>query len=216
MGDLVEADIEQHYQGGRRMPYIATWSEEQLDTAALTWLAGGRLGYTDETPQDRFRGVLLRQGSARGRGSATPAGIHPRRQPEVMDRLGCQVCAADTNREAATLWKGRRLLFAAEGTSLHDGATTASPPVHRTCAIEALTERIGCTQLGGTPVIGLAETVTPWGVDGLVHDPLTREPYGRHTLPYDHPLARATIALRVVVTLHGYTPITRGALEAAA
>ncbi|MGC4950929.1 hypothetical protein ACLQ2N_32655 [Streptomyces sp. DT224] len=216
MVELVEADVEQFYQGRRRMPYIAPWSEERPDRA-LTWLRGGRLAYTDETEQDRVRGaLLLRQGSARGRGYANPAGVHPQRQREVMDRLGCQVCGADTGREAADLWNGRRLFLVAEGTPLHDGAETASPPVHRACAIEALTEEIGCKHLRGAPALALAEQVTPWGVHGLVHDPVTREPCGRHALPYDHHLIRATIAFRVIVRLHACTPITPDELRTAA
>lgn len=54
MVELVEADIEQFYQGRRRMPYIAPWSEEQPDRS-LTWLSGGRLAYTDEVQQDRVQ-----------------------------------------------------------------------------------------------------------------------------------------------------------------
>ncbi|MFC8538003.1 hypothetical protein ACFUJY_29385 [Streptomyces sp. NPDC057249] len=216
MVELVEADIQQFYQGRRRMPYIAPWSEEHPDRS-LTWLSGGRLAYTDEVQQDRVRGaLLLRYPSARGRGDASPAGVHPQRQREVMDRLGCQVCGADTHREAAEQWNGRRLFLAREGTSLQDGAQTASPPVHRACAIESMTESIGCKRLGRHPVLALVEQVTPWGVHGLVHDPVTRTPIGERRVPYGDPMLPATIAFRVIVQLHGCAPIAPDDLRAAA
>ncbi|MYS36360.1 hypothetical protein K388_07300 [Streptomyces sp. KhCrAH-43] len=204
MNDLIE-----------KWPYIAPWSEEPYAPDNLVWRES-HLAYSDETPEDRSRGVLwLRHTSARGRGVARPAKIHLGRQREVMSTLSCQVCGKDTGREAAELWDGARLFLAGQNRLLADGELAATPPVHRNCAVRSLSEGSGCTHMRGTPVLALVKNPVQWGVHGLVHNS-TQVPIGRRSIAYGDPALPYTLGLQAVVELHGCTPFTTEDLKAAA
>ncbi|MFE7624458.1 hypothetical protein [Streptomyces sp. NPDC057509] len=212
--------IQQFYMGGkdrpRRGPYIAPWGEERTLPDALV-RRESRLAYSDETPEDRSKEVLrLRYSSSRGCGVARTAQFHLGRQRAVMSTLSCQVCGMDTGREAAELWGGQRLFAGAQGRLLADGELVATPPVHRACAIESLSEESGSTHVHGTPVLALVQNPVQWGVHGPVHDPVTRVPIGRQNLPFGDQMLPYTIGLQAVVELHDCTPITADDLKAAA
>ncbi|MGW2840585.1 hypothetical protein ACWCWD_22680 [Streptomyces sp. NPDC001493] len=195
--------------GRVRVPYIAPYEGETPDLRNLMWQPGSGPGsgfrYSDETGADRDRGVLCtRQLRARGIGSPELAGIHSPRQRKTMATLSCQICGTDTD-EDFTAFGERYLFLSSRTTPLTEGARTASPPVHRACALEALAD---CPRLRAGAHLALVKAPFPWGVVGLVHHATTGAPIAERSVEYGDERLRHTIALRTVVALHGCSPIT--------
>ncbi|MBQ1121898.1 hypothetical protein [Streptomyces sp. B15] len=169
---------------------------------------GEGLGYRDEDPRaDRWHGALwMRVPTARGKGRARLGGVHALRQRQCMQHLRCQICGEETFGRSDE----RYLWLVAGSELLREGEESWSPPVHDSCAAEAVRY---CPHLRKSHVATLVDTPRFWGVAGLVYDLQTLEPLpgdsedGLMHISFADPLLRWTIAARVVVTLHGCTPV---------
>ncbi|MFD4509812.1 hypothetical protein [Streptomyces sp. NPDC058457] len=121
----------------------------------------------------------------------------------------CQVCSGP----ASTRADGRTLYLLGGARPIAEGETTAAPPVHPPCAIEA-TE--SCPPLGQGYAIALVERATLYGVAGVIHDPETLAPLphvGARPGELTHvdiaaPASRWTLASFTVVSLHGVATVS--------
>ncbi|MFE9679483.1 hypothetical protein ACFYO5_36165 [Streptomyces sp. NPDC006259] len=198
---------------GMRVPYIAPWTgeiREQPRPERRPLNLGGGIAYLDEHRlYDRHAGILwLRMGAVRGAGTPILAGVNTQRQSQAMDRQLCRICGATTYGRA----DGTHLYLLAEreGRPIAQGEQTASPPVHEDCAAEALRE---CPHLREGAVAARVERPEPWGIAGMVHDPVTLAPLpstmrgGLTFLPYTALKLLWTVAHLDVVSLYGCTPV---------
>jgi hypothetical protein len=205
---------------GRRVPYIAPWTGEirkqpRLERRPLH--KGGGIAYADEHRlHDRHAGVLwVRMGAVRGVGSPMLAAVNSQRQRQAMDRQLCQVCGATTYGSV----DGRHLFLLAEreGRPIAEGEETASPPIHEACAAEALRD---CPHLLEGAVAARVERPEPWGIAGMLHDPVTLAPLpsdqqgGLTFLPYTSLKLLWSVAHLDVISLHGCTPVSLDELQA--
>lgn len=89
------------------MPYVGSWTGEDLLLGGVIQRPGGGIAYADETLIDRDEwGVLWARCASRiGVGKPLFEKLHPLRQRRAMVRLLCQVCAqpADRNKDGH-LW----------------------------------------------------------------------------------------------------------------
>ncbi len=122
--------------GGAVVPYIGSWTGEDLLPTRVVRRARGGIGYADETLMDRDeRGVLWTRMAYRvGAGRPQFTKLHPLRQRRAMRRLLCQVCARPADRTGqGLLW----LVPGADGQDGQDwpeGRVTVQPPLCRGCA----------------------------------------------------------------------------------
>jgi hypothetical protein len=81
--------------GGSVVPYIGSWSGEEVLPTRIVQRPTGGIGYADETLMDRDEwGVLWARTATRiGAGKPQFSKLHPLRQRRAMLRLLCQVCA---------------------------------------------------------------------------------------------------------------------------
>ncbi|KAF3470067.1 hypothetical protein [Streptomyces sp. Tu 3180] len=174
------------------------------------------IGYADEDPvtDRRYEALWVRSGIAPGRGWPDFRRLNSRRQQRAMCYSLCQVCG-ETVLQARADERTLHLLGGAE--PIAEGETTAAPPVHPLCGVEALEN---CPPLQRGWAAALVEYVPLWGVAGVVHDPVTLEPLpapeGRpgelqHVYVGDKTI-RWTLASFTVVSLHGVTPVSRDQL----
>ncbi|MGW1039526.1 hypothetical protein [Streptomyces sp. bgisy153] len=200
---------------GTPVPYITPWSYEKVRWDPLVrgcGLGGEGLRYADEDPAvDRHMGVLrLRVSLARGKGEPIFERVHALRQVQAMIRMLCQVCGEPTYNPA-----DERHLFlvrSGPGNPLREGETTASPPVHASCAKEAVQH---CPPLRRGYTAALVKYASPWGVAGIAYDPMTLKPLPMKKkdlklvkVPYtDDQRLRWVLAAREVVELRGVTPV---------
>lgn len=207
----------QFYWRGLHVPYIAPWSAEaplpgQLIRRYGKGMVG--LGYADEQPSiDRQHGALwVRHGVARGRGEPLLAGVHPRRQPQAMSHLLCQVCGSGTFDRLWRLWGERHLFIvrARPGVVVAEGEITDTPPVCLRCAMESIG---ACPRLRQGWAAALVANVQPWGAAGVLHDPETlaarpeEVPGKMNERPFEHPDYHWLRAGRSVVQLEDVTPV---------
>jgi hypothetical protein len=198
---------------GLRVPYIAPWTGEireqpRLERRPLT--KGGGIAYVDEHRlYDRHAGTLwARMGAVRGAGTPILAGVNSVRQRQAMDRQLCQICGVTTYSHADRTHL--YLLAEREGRPIAEGEQTASPPIHETCAAEALRD---CPYLCEGAVAARVERPEPWGVAGMLHDPASLAPLpstmrgGLTFLPYTSLKLLWTVAHLDVVSLHGCKPV---------
>ncbi|MBQ0825478.1 hypothetical protein [Streptomyces tagetis] len=185
------------------VPYIAGWSRETLVTPRLT-SCGGRLAFVDESHLDRdswgtlwVRPTLLPKGR---RGEPRLREVHPYRQRRAMRDGLCQVCARSPDDPAAPL------LFLLRGDNpIRERERTASPPVCLPCA--GISVQL-CPYLLRHHVAATADSAPAWGLAGIVHDPVTLRPMGGdEQVVYGSPAASWVVAGRMVVELHGVTPV---------
>ncbi|MEU3188823.1 hypothetical protein ABZ707_32180 [Streptomyces sp. NPDC006923] len=210
----------QFYWKGLHVPFIAPWSRESSPVSAIIRVGQG-IGYADEfSAADRRHGTLwIRQAAVRGAGDPELAGVHPLRQRQAMSHMLCQVCGTSTFDSDFVRWGERHLFLvrAVGGRPIGEGERTTTPPVCRTCAIESVG---ACPHLRKGYTAALVKRAQPWGVAGIVYDPLTLKP----TIPdsrlteasFTSPLIRWTLAARDVATLHGCTTIDLAQLAVAA
>ncbi|TXL83959.1 hypothetical protein [Streptomyces sp. IB2014 016-6] len=209
----------QHYWTVRgqkvRVPYFVPWSGEKSLPGRLVHRPGPGgigLGYADEIPGDRFRGVLwVRMQRGQGNGRPHLPGVHPLRQRRCMGFFLCQVCGGPAERA-----DGRHLFVmrAANGLPIAEGERTQTPPVHEECARESVRD---CPHLRGTFTAALVEHIPLWGVAGIEYNPLTlrpRAPADGGKSPMLTEVAyedRSRIgwiqAAREVISLHGVTTV---------
>jgi hypothetical protein len=202
--------------GDLRVPWIAPWSDEygaRSRIIARQGPAGPCVGYADEVPHaDRHTGVLWQRAGVRpGGGKPDFAGVHVLRQRKAMTRLLCQVCGTST--------MGRpdgRTLFVVRSTSgepMHEGERTTAPPIHETCARQAIQD---CPHLRGTWTAALVTVTWAWGVAGIMYDRDTLKPLPgpeedggglEHVAYDDSERIRWIIAARDVVSLRGIEPV---------
>lgn len=122
--------------GGSMVPYIGSWTGEELCATRVVYRSGGGIGFADETVLDRDRwGVLWTRMTGRiGVGKPLFTKLHPVRQRRAMSRLLCQVCARPADYpDRGQLWlvpeKGIRA-----GEDWFEGMSTIHPPLCRECA----------------------------------------------------------------------------------
>jgi hypothetical protein len=200
----------------RVVPYITAREGEQSEhLSALRASFGGdgraRLGYWDETPQDRGpRGELWGRCSQRIAPDRLPQGrpawrmVHPARQRETMERLLCQVCAGSTKVGDAHLF-----LESTESPTPAKRILTAQPPVcpaHAAAAIHQCPHllRNGHRALlvRHAPLYGVIGTPYQWSASGLQALPGDDEP-----LPYTSPMLPWYLASQLVRTIRDYTVV---------
>ncbi|HEX5404314.1 MAG TPA: hypothetical protein VFX16_18650 [Pseudonocardiaceae bacterium] len=95
------------FGGGAVVPYVGSWSGEELRPSVVVNRPGGGIGYADETLLDRDEwGVLWTRTAGRiGKGRPLFTKPHPVRQRRAMLRLLCQVCAQPADRSTdGLLW----------------------------------------------------------------------------------------------------------------
>ncbi|MEU0027434.1 hypothetical protein [Streptomyces sp. NPDC006335] len=204
----------QFYWRGVRVPFIAPWSGEKQPRVPLVLrpsLLGGEIGYEGEHPRlDRRNGILwVRMPAVRGVGYPRLAKVHALRQRQAMAHMLCQVCGRSTyGRE-----DGTHLFLMADrgGAPISEGETTAMPPIHESCAAEALQH---CPHMSDGAVAAWVKDPLPWGVAGVEYNPITLAPIptarkGQELTfaPYESPRVQWTIAARDVVSLHGCIPV---------
>ncbi|MGW3627810.1 hypothetical protein [Streptomyces sp. NPDC000880] len=207
---------------GLRVPFIAPWSSEQACTGAIVLRrgAGGQgIGYVDEYSRaDRRNETLwVRVPATRGIGRPLLAGVHALRQRQAMSHMLCQVCGETTFGRS----DGRHLFLvrAANGQPIAEGEKTTTPPVHESCAAEAVRD---CPHLRKGHTASLVEFAPAWGVAGIVYDPKTLKPLpgddndGLTFVAYDDPRIRWTLAAREVVALQDCTVVDLDDLAAQA
>jgi hypothetical protein len=89
------------------VPYIGSWTGEELPPATVVRRAIGGIAYADETLIDRDKWDVLWMRTATRIGAGRPlfSKLHPYRQRRAMLRLLCQVCAQPADRnEQGHLW----------------------------------------------------------------------------------------------------------------
>jgi hypothetical protein len=92
---------------GSVVPYVGSWSGEELLAHKLIQRPAGGIGYADEMSVDRDNwGVLWTRTVTRiGSGRPLFKALHPLRQRRAMARLLCQVCAQPADQtEQGHLW----------------------------------------------------------------------------------------------------------------
>jgi hypothetical protein len=122
--------------GGAVVPYVGSWSGEELRPTSVVNRPGGGVGYADETLLDRDEwGVLWTRIASRiGSGKPLFTKLHPVRQRRAMLRLLCQVCARPADRaEQGVLWV-LPTDYVADGRGWPDDIRTIQPPLCTPCA----------------------------------------------------------------------------------
>ncbi|MGW0776732.1 hypothetical protein ACWD01_24430 [Streptomyces sp. NPDC002835] len=199
----------------RLVPYIT--SREGEDGELLAALRASfaddgrvRLGYWDETPDDRGpRGELWGRCSQNIGRDRLPQGrpqwrmVHPARQRETMMKLLCQVCVSPTRVRGAHLFldtgprlePGRRLL-------------TAHPPLcleHAAAAVEQcpnLRKNHTALLVHRAPLYGVIGTPYQWSASGLQALPGDDQP-----LTYTSPLLPWFLASQLVREIREHTVV---------
>lgn len=122
--------------GGAVVPYIGSWTGEEIRPTTIICRPGGGIGYADETILDRDEwGVLWARMAGRiGVGKPLFTELHPVRQRRAMLRLLCQVCAMPADRsEDGNLWLvPEKEVGRWEGWP--EGMSTIHPPLCGKCA----------------------------------------------------------------------------------
>ena len=122
--------------GGAVIPYIGTWTGEELRPTTVIHRPGGGIGYADETLLDRDeRGVLWTRVAGRiGVGKPLFTKLHAVRQRRAMLRLLCQVCAQPADRtDQGQLWLvPEKEIGSWEGWP--EGMSAIHPPLCQPCA----------------------------------------------------------------------------------
>ncbi|MFF4836982.1 hypothetical protein [Streptomyces sp. NPDC001315] len=197
---------------GIHVPYITPWSAETPHSHPLVRRGPG-IAYLDEIPFiDRCDGVLWqRMPATRGIGRPNFAGVHALRQRQAMRALRCQVCGEPTTGER-TDQRSLFLVHADPGYPIREGEKTVAPPVHQSCAHEAIA---ACPHLRNHAAALVTHTPA-WGVAGILYDPNTLQPLpgpdndgaGLECISYDDPRIHFTIAAREIILLHDIEEIT--------
>lgn len=213
----------QHYWNGMHVPYITAWTAEavpQPEVKRVVRIGGEGIGYEGEDPvtDRRHEALWVRSALAQGRGRPDFRRISSPRQKRAVKYELCQVCG-----ETVLGWRAdERILYLLGGDApITEGETTAAPPVHPFCAIEA-TEN--CPPLRQGHAAALVEYNPLWGVAGVVYDPVTLAPLpnpGKRPGELQHVHVstkeiRWTLANFTVVSLHGITPVSPQQLHAMA
>ncbi|MER6616291.1 hypothetical protein [Streptomyces xantholiticus] len=203
------------HTANRVVPYITAREGEAGDLlAALRASFGGdgrsRLGYWDETPEDRGpRGELWGRCSQDLGTDRLPQGrprwrmVHPARQRETMMKLLCQVCVGPTK-----VGKAHLFLESSQRLPSDKPVLTAQPPIcpaHAPAAVEQCPHlRNGHTALlvHSAPLHGVIGTPYQWSASGLQTLPGDDEP-----LPYTSPMLRWFLASQLVRTIRDYTVV---------
>lgn len=123
--------------GGAVVPYVALWSDEDLQPSQVVErLGGGGIDYADGSAADRdeYGVIWARTASRPGQGRPVFHQMHPLRQRRAMRRMLCQVCGEPAGwTPEGHLW----LLVADWQDDLPDwpeGVVNQYPPVCVDCA----------------------------------------------------------------------------------
>jgi hypothetical protein len=215
--------VKQLYWRGKRVPYITAWTAEaisQPEIIRIVGRGGEGIGYDQEDPvtDRRHEALWVRSAIARGRGAPDFRRVNSLRQKRAMRYSLCQVCGETVLGQGAD---ERTLHLMGGHTPIFEGETTAAPPVHPECGVEAIEN---CPPLGRSHVAALVEFSPLWGVAGVVYDPVTLAPLPilgqrpgelRHVHAGDKEI-RWTLANFTAVSLHGITPVSTDELRAMA
>ncbi|MFF9478084.1 hypothetical protein [Streptomyces sp. NPDC014733] len=207
--------------------YTAMWGQEVDVTPPVIMRrcprGYPRLAFRGELAHDRDRHEILwrRQQTAPGRGPQLTGRVHSYRQRRAMDDLLCHVDAVSALGghllRGGPERTGDRPLFLLSCTEVREGHITAVPPVCYRCAPRVA----GARHRQRRPYTAvLVDEVRPWGVSGLLHDPVSvpLRPTTASLVPvgYRSAHARWVVAHQALVSLHGITPVRPRLRNAAA
>ncbi|MEV6758401.1 hypothetical protein [Streptomyces sp. NPDC051214] len=209
------------------IPYITGREGEEADSflslrTAFDLKGNTRLGYWDETPEDRdVRGVLWARVSQSIGADRLPAGepkwrlIHPSRQRECMLKLKCQVCVAPARTPEGILFlESKKQGIPTPSSTIR----TAQPPLCRRHARMAaqrcpyLAEHGHVALLAQSArmygVIGTPYAYTSKGIQALAADDVP--------IAYEDPALRWVLASQMLRTLRSFTVVDLNDLAPAA
>lgn len=206
---------------GIRVPYINSWTAESVPQPPIMRIQGRRgegIGYEneDEVTDRRHEALWIRSGLAQGRGEPDFHCLNTHRQQRAMRYSLCQVCGETV---IGCLPQEHTLRLMAGDTPIAEGETTAAPPVHPLCAVEAIEN---CPPLRRSHAMALVKYSLLWGVAGIVHDSVTLAPLpnpGKRPGELQHvsigdKTIRWTLANFSVDSLHGVKPVSLDELRA--
>jgi hypothetical protein len=186
------------------VPYITTWSAEQLIPATVVEHPWSGIAYADETLGDRDNnGVLWRRVPSRpGRGRPQFGKVHPLRQRRAMRRLLCGVCGGPPDRtDAGILWLIRD--YRDDWPGWPEGMAATEPPVCLPCA-EISIRACPALRKGHVPVrVGQSAVV---GVYGIRYQ--AGQGVDDAIVAFDDPAIRWTCAAQLVRELRGSTIVS--------
>jgi hypothetical protein len=187
------------------VPYISSWSTEELAPCDVVEVRGIGIAYADETLLDRDTcGVLwFRALNRPGRGRPRYDTVHPLRQRRAMRRLLCQVCASPADRnEDGVLWllKDHRT----DWSGWPDNMTVTEPPICAACV--PISSQL-CPALRRGSVTVRARTYPVHGVNAQLYKSSHRGPVltGQDIVGYTDPTIRWARATELVRRLHDCT-----------
>jgi hypothetical protein len=198
------------------VPYITQWSAEKSRAAPRVVVRrdGLGIGYAGERPYDRDgRGVLWnRVPSVPGKGRPEFGKVHDWRQVQAMERLLCQVCGRDADRNAdGVLW----LLGEDPNTpgSWPVPLTTTHPPLCISCAMQSI--RL-CPHLRKRYAALRVRAFDLWGIHGALYRQGASGPVAVETgvVAFGEPLINWMRAGQLVMCLREFTIIDLAAEEA--
>ncbi|MEE1764391.1 hypothetical protein [Streptomyces sp. SP18BB07] len=202
------------------MPYVTAWDAEavrQPKVVRRIGRGGEGIGFEDENPvtDRRHEALWVRSALAQGCGTPNFRGVNSPRQKRAMRYSLCQICGLTVLGPGAD---EPTLHLLGGDTPILEGETTAAPPLHAPCAVEAIEN---CPPLGRGWAAALVDYSPLWGVAGEVYDRETLKPL---PIPEGRPgdltyvsvndeKIRWTLASFTAVSLHGVTPVSMNELR---
>ncbi|HEX5401194.1 MAG TPA: hypothetical protein VFX16_02705 [Pseudonocardiaceae bacterium] len=191
--------------GGAVVPYVGSWTGEELMPTQVVQRPSGGIGYADETLVDRDEwGVLwTRMASRVGIGRPLFTKLHPLRQRRAMRRLLCQVCARPADRtDEGLLW----LVPGADRQP--EGMATIQPPLCLACARVS----VGACPALRTGCVAVRARTRLCGVVGVRFQPGRLLPRladddADEVISYDDPVIVWVQATQLARSLHDCTPV---------
>jgi hypothetical protein len=192
------------------VPYITTWSSEQVLCATVVEHGWSGIRFADEILADRDEhGVLWqREPSRPGHGRPLYGQVHSLRQRRVMRRLRCGVCAGPADRaEQGVLWLLRD--HRDDWPGWPEGMGVTEPPVCLPCARVSVH---ACPALRKGSVTIRAGRSAVSGVYGVRYQSGRSFPAGARDelVSFDDPAIRWTCAAQLVRQLSDCTIVNIG------
>ncbi|MEV6787678.1 hypothetical protein [Streptomyces sp. NPDC051098] len=198
----------------RLVPYITAREGEEGELqsalrASFTERGRSRLGYWNETPQDRgTRGELWGRCSQNIGPDRMPLGrpkwrmVHPSRQRETMMKLRCQACVGPAKVGDA------HLFLESQQPTPNKTILTAQPPF---CVQHAAAAVAQCPHLRNGHVALLADCAPLYGVIGAPYqwssDGIRALPADDEPLPFSSPMLPWFLASQLVRAIREYTVV---------
>lgn len=189
------------------VPYITQWSGEEAPRPKVVERRG-RIAFADERPYDRdSQGILwARAPSQPGKGKPQFGHVHALRQRNAMERLLCQVCGGQADRNVnGMLW----LLGEDPDTFEADddgGVVTSHPPVCLPCAHTSIG---ACPHLRREFTALRVRSFERAGVRGALYQPAKPHPVAVDVvgIAFDDPLIHWVRAGQLLLRLTDFQPV---------